>query len=71
MAEVDGDANCMTIRMTKERNNGKGKKTRNSQAVGSKSYGAIWDGMCMEVGGWEEDNRWESEWLTWVGMRIV
>ena len=71
MADVGRDANRVTSRMTRERNNGMGKKTRNSQPVGSKSYGAIWDGMCMEVGGLEEDNRWESEWLTWVGMRIV
>ena len=73
MAEVDGDANCMTIRMTRERNKVKEKKTRNSHPVGSKLYGEIWDGMCVGIrmGGWEEDNRWESEWLKWMGMRIV
>ena len=50
MADVGGDANCMTSRMTRERNNGKGKKTRNSQPVGSKSYGAVLDGMCVGTG---------------------
>ena len=50
MADVGGDANRVTSRMTRERNNGMGKKTRNSHPVGSKSYSAIWDGMCVGTG---------------------